>query len=65
MPCILFSIFSYKVHKVDKLYFFADINECIVDRPCHERAFCSNTVGSYFCTCLPGWLGNGVDCVGE
>ena len=54
-----------RLHWVYKFNFSADINECIVDKPCHERANCNNTVGAYFCTCLPGWIGNGVNCDGE
>ena len=32
---------------------------------CHGDASCSNTKGSFYCTCLNGYSGNGVDCVGE
>ena len=51
------------------------MNECFPDQisdeyrdlahNCHADANCSNTKGSFHCTCLNGYSGNGVDCVGE
>ncbi|CAK9300983.1 unnamed protein product [Gordionus sp. m RMFG-2023] len=38
-----------------------DINEC-KNSPCHNMAFCTNTLGSFYCTCLPGFTGNGFEC---
>uniref|UniRef100_A0A8D0BBJ9 Adhesion G protein-coupled receptor E5 n=1 Tax=Salvator merianae TaxID=96440 RepID=A0A8D0BBJ9_SALMN len=32
-----------------------DINECD-KKPCDENAKCSNTLGSFMCTCLPGYF---------
>ena len=52
-----------------------DINECFPDLisdehsdmvpNCHVDANCTNTKGSFFCTCLDGYSGNGVSCVGR
>ena len=44
--------------------FYADINECEVDdsNNCHENAQCTNTVGSFTCSCNPGYTGDGVNC---
>lgn len=39
----------------------ADINECAIGTDnCHARATCTNTHGSFFCQCGPGYNGNGV-----
>ena len=41
----------------------ADINECVVGTDyCHINAICTNTVGSFYCTCQPGYTGNGITC---
>lgn len=42
-----------------------DINECTVGtHNCHADSNCSNTKGSFYCTCLTGYSGDGVGCVG-
>ncbi|MCJ8746053.1 hypothetical protein PDJAM_G00137420 [Pangasius djambal] len=33
-----------------------DINECLEDNECGPNAYCSNTLGSYYCTCKPGFV---------
>lgn len=41
------------------------INECEdaeFPHQCHEQATCTDTIGSYNCTCNPGWEGSGIDC---
>ena len=40
----------------------ADIDECAGPNECHQE--CSNTVGSFVCTCLPGFVLNsdGINC---
>ena len=43
---------------------FLDINECS-DNPCHVDATCTNTIGSFECTCKRGYRGNGLQCVGK
>ena len=32
---------------------------------CHTDANCTNTKGSFLCTCLNGYSGNGVNCLGR
>lgn len=53
----------------------SDVNECFPDEisveynhlahNCHADANCTNTKGSFYCTCLSGYSGNGVDCAGR
>ena len=38
-----------------------DIDECL-EGPCAENAACTNTSGSYTCTCLEGFEGDGLVC---
>ncbi|CAI5446030.1 unnamed protein product [Caenorhabditis angaria] len=40
----------------------ADKNECL-EHPCHLMAQCQNTLGSYECRCLPGYSGDGHQCI--
>ena len=44
----------------------SDIDECSAEsRPCDENADCTNTDGSYSCTCKQGFTGNGTICEGK
>ncbi|XP_078703247.1 uncharacterized protein LOC144928576 [Branchiostoma floridae x Branchiostoma belcheri] len=38
-----------------------DVDEC-QDNPCHEFAVCANTKGSFTCTCIDGYTGDGMTC---
>ena len=45
-------------------FYVADIDECLTgshncDLP---YAYCTNTVGSFECTCVEGYLGDGTSC---
>jgi hypothetical protein len=40
-----------------------DENECKY-RPCDVFAHCTNTLGSFSCTCFPGYVGDGLYCEG-
>ena len=46
--------------------FHTDIDECAsdIDNDCHINSTCSNTIGSYDCTCEEGFSGNGIQCEG-
>lgn len=48
-----------------KFYSFShlDINECSGSHACSQ--ICSNTVGSYTCSCRPGYTSEGTQCSGE
>jgi hypothetical protein len=39
-----------------------DIDECVQQNPCHEIAYCTNTVGDSYCTCPVGTFGDGYNC---
>ena len=42
-----------------------DINECEAGTDgCSENADCTNTDGSYTCSCSSGYSGDGTSCVG-
>lgn len=43
----------------------ADVDECALRLDnCDIEATCSNTQGSFSCTCNPGWSGSGTTCAG-
>lgn len=43
-----------------------DVDECERDpTACDKNALCSNTDGSYKCTCKDGYRGNGINCTGN
>ena len=44
--------------------FGADVNECESDI-CHGDAQCTNTEGSFACSCNPGYTGDGKHCTGR
>ncbi|XP_068705690.1 uncharacterized protein [Montipora foliosa] len=40
-----------------------DVDECTASSPvCDLNAFCNNSIGSYNCTCKPGYFGDGKTC---
>ena len=46
--------------------FLPDVNECTDDtHMCDDVAMCSDTVGSYTCTCITGYTGTGFTCNGS
>ena len=45
---------------------FPDVDECSASSPvCDSNANCSNTRGSYICTCRAGYTGDGKTCQGR
>ena len=47
------------------LIFYADVDECETNGTCPEHSTCSNTFGSFVCTCKEGFLKNGSVCIGK
>ena len=44
-------------------FYHSDIDECVTNQhDCNEKAICSDTDGSFNCTCKVGYRGDGVDC---
>ena len=48
-------------------YCNTDIDECENDElnNCHEDANCTNTEGSFDCSCNDGYSGSGTECTGK
>ena len=43
-----------------------DIDECFYEvYPCDTNANCTNTNGSFSCTCQMGYTGSGITCEGK
>ena len=53
------------IFEIDITTIIKDINECDLDLDdCSINANCDNTIGSYICTCKPGFDGTGDSCDG-
>ena len=66
--CLLVLKFlEYFCYKFDYLCsHFSDNNECTLGtNNCHANAACTNTDGSFTCSCNAGYSGNGVTCTGR
>jgi len=58
--------FSCFMPNKSDLYKFIDINECAPGvHNCDVNAICTNTIGSYTCTCATGYMGDGFSCSGN
>ena len=42
-----------------------NVNECGGNHQCHRDAFCTDNHGSYSCSCIAGYTGNGFSCQGN
>ena len=64
-PWVRFSLkCKKKVFSFIHIQITLDINECAGTNDCDENAFCTNTEGSYTCSCKSGYAGNGQSCTG-
>ena len=73
---LITAVRNYALHMLTKFllylatcvhaYIYVDFDECIneVDT-CHEQANCTNTFGSFECTCNAGFEGDGVNCTSK
>ncbi len=41
---------------------YIDVDECLLSHNCDEHALCQNGFGSFTCTCVHGYSGNGTHC---
>ena len=49
--------YSVNIYYSICLHFFTDINECFTEKDiCGNNALCENTIGSFNCSCLKGYL---------
>ena len=49
-----------------RLPLLSDVDECVNGtHNCHINANCTNRNGSFYCTCNPGYMGNGTFCEGR
>ena len=57
---------TFKELNSDKIHFVVlDIDECTKGTDsCDVNAVCTNTRGSYNCTCEDGFSGDGINCTG-
>ena len=68
LNALLCTFSKYNLYNYFYLYhiFTADIDECTNSTfLCDSNAECNNTEGSYLCTCLYGYTGNGTYCEGS
>ncbi|CAB3976626.1 pro-epidermal growth factor [Paramuricea clavata] len=54
----------YLSDTAEELTIVQDLDECCDGDQCHGNATCTNTPGSYFCTCKEGYTGNNTHCEG-
>ena len=63
---VYFKLLASRCRSIRTYYstLFADTNECKYI-PCHSKAMCTDTVGSFTCSCNLGYAGDGFICEGK
>lgn len=56
--------FNINVKFSNKYFFPLDVDECISGSSCPVHSNCTNTDGSYKCSCWTGYTFTGSDCIG-
>ena len=57
--------FKYSAYLIPNLS-FPDIDECALGTYiCDINAYCENTIGSYDCVCVDGYVKNGTFCMSK
>ena len=64
MGCLVLVRVAFLNSLQNKYYRILDIDECD-SSPCHPNASCSNTEGSFICTCNSGYMGDGMFCASK
>lgn len=54
----------FLIADLNNFFSLPDENECKY-RPCDVFAHCTNTMGSFYCSCFPGYEGDGFECHGK
>ena len=64
---VMVGVEIYYIYTHKPYNFNTDVDECSDQDsfPCHSEAFCNNTFGSFTCTCLTGYSGDGMTCNGK
>lgn len=50
------------INKYRNVHHAEDVDECAEGNRCDPNAACTNTIGSFFCTCESGFTGDGFAC---
>ena len=59
-------IYIWSLHALTQFIQPADINECELElHICHSNANCTDSIGSFKCTCGKGFEGDGYTCTGK
>ena len=61
----LYSTYTHSLIAVFVIFLFLDIVECDTPGICSAFANCTNSEGSYECTCKEGFTGDGKTCQGK